>query len=432
MPGMHIIIIGAGAAGLYAAKLLSGKGKYITILEARDRIGGRIRTVKDPRFNLPVETGAEFVHGDLKLTAKLLKQAGLKHHAIAGGIWRSNNGQLQKQEDFIEGQEELLEKLKTLEEDMSVRDFLQGYFPGEKYKDLRSSVTKFVEGYDAADASRASCFALLQEVLGEEGEQLRVDGGYTQLVNYLHDECKKAGCTIYLSTVVRSIAWSAGQVTVTTNYNRTLTASKVIITVPIGVLQSPAGEEGHIAIKPLPPVIHECIHALGNTGVIKIILQFKDAFWKKAASRQTGKEQAIGFIFSDAVVPTWWTQLPNDNGMITGWLAGTASLQHQHKTDEELLKKALQSLAEIFSTGLPEIESNLLGWHVRNWIREPFTRGAYGYETVNSKNAKRILNTPLSNTVYFAGEALHEGPERGTVEAALSSAEFVSGIINNE
>jgi monoamine oxidase len=431
MSPTNILIIGAGAAGLYAAKLLSGKGNNITILEARDRTGGRILTIKDPRFNLPVEGGAEFVHGNLQVTARLLKEAGLKHHAIKGGIWRSKDGRLEEQEDFVEDQEELLARLKSLEEDMTVQDFLQTFFGDEKHEELRSSLTSFVEGYDAADVKRASCFALLQEMLGDDGNQHRVDGGYTQLVDHLHRECVNAGCSIYLSTVVSSVAWSAGQVIVTTDGNRTFTASKVIITVPIGVLQLPPGEEGHISIKPLPPVIHECIHALGNTGVIKTILQFKDAFWKTASQQQTGKKQDISFIFSDAAVPTWWTQLPNDNAMITGWLAGTASLRYQYKSDEEMLKLALQSLAEIFATDLSVIESKLLGWHVMNWIREPFTRGAYGYEAVDSKNAKRILNTPLSNTLYFAGEALHEGPERGTVEAALISAERIAEMINN-
>ena len=425
-----ILIIGAGAAGLYAAKLLSGKGHNITILEARDRAGGRIRTINDPKFNLPVEGGAEFVHGSLQLTIKLLKEAGLKYHAIKGGIWRSKDGRLEEQQDFIEDQEELLAKLKALEEDMSVHDFLQKFFGDAKHEELRSSLTKFVEGYDAADATRASCFALLQEMLGEEGEQLRVNGGYTQLVDHLYSECTKAGCSIYLSTVVSSVAWSPGQVIVTTNGNRTFTASKIIITAPIGVLQLPPGEEGHIAIKPLPPVIHECIHALGNTGVIKIILQFKDAFWKAVSQQQTGKKQDISFIFSDAVVPTWWTQLPNDNAMITGWLAGTASLRYQHKTDEEMLEIGLASLAEVFATDVSLIKSKLVASHVMNWTSEPFTRGAYSYEEVGSKNAKRILNTPLSSTIYFAGEALHEGPSRGTVEGALLSAERIAEMIS--
>lgn len=432
MEGTDFLVIGAGVAGLYSAKLLSEAGKRVIVLEARDRMGGRINTITDPKFELPVECGAEFVHGELDATYKLLKEAGLQHYAIDGELWRAQHGKLEKQEDFIEDQEELLTKLKALEHDMSVHDFLQQYFTGEKYTDLRKSLTSFVEGYDAADSTRASCFALLQELLGEEGEQSRVKGGYTQLVDYLAAECRKSGCEIHLSTVVSSVEWSPGKATITTTGGRSFSAPKVLITVPIGVLQSASGQEGHIAIKPLPPVIHECIHALGNTGVIKVILQFKEPFWKESSREQTGKTREISFVFSEAVVPTWWTQLPEDNGMITGWLAGRASLELKHEPDEAILDKALASLAEIFSTTNQELQSKLVAWHVCNWITDPFTRGAYAYETVDSQHAKRILNAPIANTIYFAGEAYHEGPERGTVEAALLSALRMGRLINED
>ena len=79
-----ILIIGAGVAGLFAARNLSAAGKKVIILEARDRPGGRIQTLYDPSFELPVEMGAEFVHGDLELTIQLLREAGLKHYAISG------------------------------------------------------------------------------------------------------------------------------------------------------------------------------------------------------------------------------------------------------------------------------------------------------------------------------------------------------------
>ncbi|HYC27447.1 MAG TPA: NAD(P)/FAD-dependent oxidoreductase, partial [Chitinophagaceae bacterium] len=304
---MDVLIIGAGAAGLYAATLLSRQGQRVTILEARDRTGGRIHTLQDPRFQLPVETGAEFVHGDLQLTKKLLKEAGIERYETDGKLFRSNNGQLEKQEDFVEDEDDLLKKLKSLEEDMSVKAFLEKYFTGAEHEDLRKSLTSFVEGYDAADAGQASCFALLQELLGESNRQYRVKGGYGQLVTWLENECRKFGCDIHLSTIVTGVTWRAGEVVITTAGNKTFTSPKAIITVPISILQL-----GHININPMPPAVHESIQSLGNTGVIKFILQFKETFWKKD----------LGFVFSSEVVPTWWTQLPEENSMITGWMAG--------------------------------------------------------------------------------------------------------------
>jgi monoamine oxidase len=427
---MHtdILIIGAGAAGLYAAMELSKKEKKVILLEARDRAGGRIHTLNDPSFELPVESGAEFVHGELELTTQLLRKAGIQHYPVTGDLWRAKGGELEKQEDFIEDQDKLIETLKSLEEDMTVKDFLDTYFSGEKYLDLRKSLTSFVEGYDAADASKASCFALLQEMLGEEGQNARVKGGYSKLVDFMVKECLDAGCVIELSSIVSSINWRKGEVTVTTENRRIFTASKAIITLPVSILQLQRGQEDHVDIDPLPAATREAIHAIGNTGVIKVILQFRQPFWKKHARTKNGKPGEISFVFGDTPIPTWWTQLPEDNGMITGWLAGTASLMMKDLKDEDILKEALRSLSEIFLMSIAGIESQLVAHHIRNWIKEPFTRGAYAYEKVTSKHARRVLNIPLEDTLYFAGEAIYEGPQRGTVEGALLSVkEIISG-----
>lgn len=414
-----VIVIGAGISGLYAALLLSRQGKKVSILEARDRTGGRIHTIHDPLFALPVEAGAEFVHGDLKLTKKLLCEAGAEYYAIKGNVWRwSEDNEFEQQEDFIKDQDELIKQLKGLEQDMSVKDFLDLYFTGDKYLELRESLTGFVQGYDAADVRNASSFALLEELLGEEGEQLRVKGGYIKLVDYLTDECKKLGCTIELSCIVSSISWGPNEVTITTADKQIHTAPKAIITLPVGVLQTPRGESGYVAIGPLPPVTTEAIHALGNTGVIKVILQFETAFWEEYIKK-------VGFLFSDTEIPTWWTQLPEENGMITGWIAGPEALKLKDEPDKIILQVAISSLAYIFDMEYDPLLFEMKSSHVHNWTTDPFTKGAYAYERVTSKHAKRVLSEPLDDTLYFAGEALHEGPERGTVEAALLSAEKV-------
>src|SRR5688500_14739440 len=100
MTTTDIIIIGAGATGLMAALELCRAGKKVMILEARDRAGGRIHTENDPAFDLPVELGAEFVHGDLELTIKLLREAGIEFYPARGKLWRSQHGRLEQQKDF--------------------------------------------------------------------------------------------------------------------------------------------------------------------------------------------------------------------------------------------------------------------------------------------------------------------------------------------
>src|SRR5262245_58456062 len=123
-----IIIIGAGVAGLLAAKKLSAAGHSITVLEANDRVGGRAHTIQPTGFNRPIEEGAEFVHGNLPITKQLLKEAGLQWQAVDGAFIRIKNGEWSEQEEFVEGWEELMQRMGALTTDMTLYDFLQQYF----------------------------------------------------------------------------------------------------------------------------------------------------------------------------------------------------------------------------------------------------------------------------------------------------------------
>lgn len=422
---MDIIIIGAGATGLLAARELAKAGKKVLILEARDRAGGRILTINDASFDLPVELGAEFIHGDLELTKSLLREADIDFYAIKGGYWNAENGILEESE-MLTGEKEVIKKLKSLERDMSVQEFLDTYFSDERHAELRETLTNFVQGYDAADVKHASSFSLLQELLADDtSDQYRISGGYMRLVEYLVNECQHEGCSFEYSAVVSGINWQDGTVTVTTDDNRTFTASKVIVTLPLSVLQSAPDAPAHVAINPLPPEKLNAINALGITGVIKVVLQFNNPFWKNSRNSKGDNVEEIGFVFTRADIPTWWTQLPEDNSMITGWLAGPVAFKLKDLPEEEILQKALQSLSHAFGMDIHTIQSQLKAHRIANWTAETYTLGAYGYERVESKQAKRILNAPSENTLYFAGEALNEGPDHGTVEGALRSAEFV-------
>src|SRR5260221_14528415 len=127
-----VIIIGAGACGLMAAHELSKAGKKVTVLEGRNRIGGRIHTFRDDSFLMPVEAGAEFIHGEFPLTTSLLKEAGINYYEVEGKMFSFRKGELYKTKDFIEDSRELEKKMNELEEDMSINDFLNTHFAEEK------------------------------------------------------------------------------------------------------------------------------------------------------------------------------------------------------------------------------------------------------------------------------------------------------------
>ena len=272
-----IIIIGAGASGLAAAYELSLVNKKVFVLEAKDRIGGRIHSVKDERFKQIIETGAEFIHGNLPITLQLLHKAGIKHHSAGGKIWQVEKGQVKKTKNFIEGWDRLIKQLHTLEKDMPIKNFLDQHFNGEKDNQLKESVLQFVQGYDAADATRASSFALREEWENEEGKQERVDNGYLELINFLAQETKKRGNEIYRSRVVKTIRWEKGYAVVITTNNERFISSKVLITISLGVWQA-AGELGCISFIPGLTEKKHPARKMGFGAVIKINFQFRTQF----------------------------------------------------------------------------------------------------------------------------------------------------------
>lgn len=421
MEKCQIIIIGAGAAGLMCARDLIRAGNNITVLEARNRLGGRIHTVTDGKFPLPVEAGAEFVHGNLTLTKQLLKEAGIDYYEMEGDLWRSEQGQFVEQDDFIENSDTVIKKLKELQTDISIASFLDTFFKGPKYAELRQTLTNYVEGYDAADTTRASAFALLQELLGEENQQYRIKGGYQKLADHLANSCRQLGCIFQLETIVKELHWQKGSVKVVDQNRKMYEATKIVITTPLGVLQSSPGSIGHIVFSPAISHVDRAIQSLGYGPVIKTVLNFDEPIWNLQNQSKPHRKSAPAFVFSDASIPTWWTQLPLRNGMITGWLAGPKAVPFLNEADGSILEIALDSLSQIFRIPSSTLASRLIGTQVHNWSSDEFTRGAYSYETVDSKHARRTISEGIENTVFFAGEAFHEGAESATVEAALAS-----------
>lgn len=416
-----VLIIGAGVSGLMAARVASKKGKKVIVLEARSRIGGRIATSSPKGFSKPLEEGAEFIHGELPITEALLKEAGLASFSMEGKTYQVEKGKLQESGEFIEGFPQLISELENLKEDMAFSDFLDKYFAGEQYKELRDSVIRYAQGYDASDIKRVSSIALREEWKNEsEAAPTRIKGGYKKLVDFLAEESKKLGCDIQLSSVAKVIRWKEGSVEISCEDGRTFLASKVLITVPLGVLQSEKDSKGHIEFQPEIPEAVKAFKSMGFGSVIKLFLEFKYRFWEK------DKAPDLGFLLSDAEVPTWWTQVPDEVPVLTGWIAGPESEKLSELSESEIIDKALHSLAYVFGMDVQILKEQLVSSKAANWNQDPFALGAYAYTTVEAKEALKAAMEPVKDTIYCAGEAFYMGSAMGTVEGALSSGRDIA------
>jgi len=434
MTKIDVIIIGAGASGLSAARELSRKGKKVMILEARDRIGGRVHSMKGEGFDVRIEGGAEFVHGNLPLTLQLLQEYGIVYHHVEGEIWNYKRGKFSKGYDVIQHQELLEEKLRDIEEDIPIEEFISTHFAGSQYVEMVEAIRGYIEGYDAGDTARASTLAFKDEWQQEQPwEQYHINGGYSMLMHALWQDCHEHGVKLFLSEVVKEIHWNASHVQVITDVKTSYEADQVLITIPLGVWQAPATAEAAIAFFPPLPKKIEAAYALGFGHVVKFVLEFKEAFWKsKSVQQATGVDlHKFFFLFSDEVVPTWWTQEPSSSPVLTGWLAGPAAMQYTGD-EQQMTHDALSSLSEVFKITMEQLKSELLAMKVFHWTNDPYALGAYSYSTLEAEKFMQQFMKPVGQRLFFAGEALDRGHGTGTVEAALGSGlEAAKEMINS-
>ena len=406
-----IIVIGAGACGLMAAKELSDKGKIVTLLEAKSNAGGRIHTLQPKAFLQPVETGAEFIHGKLPVTLQLLKGANITYTKAEGNMQRNSGGKWHENDEPVEGWDELTEKMDELKEDTTLALFLETYFGSEKHKDLRQQALQYAQGFDAVDPDKASVIALRDEWEHDEEVTYRVDGGYGRMIDYLQVYCEQKGCSFVFDSAVTNIEWKEGEVKIKTQANEIYEAEQAIIAVPVGVLQLEKVVKEYMRFTPALPQVEHAVKEIGYGNVIKVLLQFSSLFWQQ-------QKDAL-FFFSDQKIATWWTQSPSQYPMLTGWIAGKKTDEFKDVSEADLLQLSLQSLATIFNKSEAEMKRLLTASHIVNWENDAFAKGAYSYSMIGSEEAKKILNEPIAHTLFFAGEALYSGKSGGTVEAAL-------------
>ena len=426
-----VIVIGAGVAGLAAADVLVAEGRQVLILEGRGRIGGRIETMHDPAWNVPIERGAEFIHGKPRETWEIVRAGACCLYDLKDEHWIFEKGRLTKREDFFGEIEKVLGVVgKVRGADMTFAEAVKK-FGGRFSPEAKRMATMFVEGFDAADAGVVSSQWLkaAQEASDEiDGDRLfRVQSGYDRIVQFLRTGLEDARHQLELNTLVRRIEWNKEGATVhAANVHGDVLAyrvRRVLITVPVGVLQLQDHEEGHIGFGPeLPAKKREAIAGIRMGPVVKVLLRFREAFWEE-------KLPDLNFFHAAGeAFPTWWTTLPLRSSVLTAWSGGPAAAALSGKTENAILDEAVAGLSKLLKVPRRRVGELLMASHVCNWQTEALSRGAYSYAAVGGAGAPAELAKPVDGVLFFAGEAAHEGMS-GTVAGAIASGRRAAGQI---
>lgn len=401
--GKSVVIIGGGIAGLSAANELLRHGCIVTLLEAKDRFGGRIHTLRNGES--PIELGAEFVHGKSKPLLRAIREAGLSTHEVTGENKLLENGKFRRL-DIWDKVDEIMHRIDPRKPDCSFREFIEKQKIPPRTRRLMSA---FVEGFDAAYTERISAHALLRSEISAgkmEGDwQGRVNEGYCSLVQFFENEIRSRGGTLVKEALARRIHWKAGSVEVTVHRagdEEMFPSEAALFTLPIGIWRA-----REVLFEPDLPDKQEAAEAMQFGNVIKVTLVFRKQWWSD-----------FGFIQAlDEAIPVWWTDPRGP--VLTGWVGGPKADAISAQSPAQLETLALTILKKIF--GKASLRKQLTSSHSYNWAEDPHVRGAYSYIPVNGLDLPKTLGQPVKDTLFFAGEATARDGQMGTVFGALES-----------
>jgi monoamine oxidase len=420
-----VIVIGAGAAGLAAAAALGRSGRSVLVLEARDRIGGRIWTRLDPAFAAPVELGAEFIHGDSPETRALLQQTGAPALDTSGEHLSLIDGRLQQRTESLLGQVRAAFAAADVlaQPDASLEDFLASPAGRALPEPARAMARAFVSGFDAADPRLVSLHSVAEEWRSGgmlDSPQSRPLGGYHTALLALFGGLDSRRVRVQLQTVVTAVRWSDLAVQIEglwLGQPYRVMARKAIVTVPLDVLKAPAGAPGAISFAPPLEAKQGALTRLLSGPVLKVVLHYRHAFWEELDG---GRYADASFFHAPGKpFPTFWTALPLRAPLLNAWVGGPAAARLCELPDEEIIRHALDGVSEVFCGGASAPEPQAA--YVHNWARDPYARGAYSYVGVGGGDAREVLATPLAGTLFFAGEATDTTGDAATVTGALRS-----------
>ncbi|MFJ9554515.1 flavin monoamine oxidase family protein [Nocardiopsis sp. NPDC101807] len=414
----HTIVVGAGMAGLAAADRLAREGERVTVLEGRDRTGGRIHSVRGWGGSTTLDVGASWMRGEENNPlADLVNEIGLRTAVFNRSTETAYDPKGRRL--LFDRHRRNMEDVHLLQEHMywgtvgaNPRESMEEGIKQALYdanlvraraRDADEIVHRIAESDHGADAEEIA-FSAVAARHEFSGDDVVFPDGMAQITDHL-----ARGLDVRLEHAVLSVGHGGDGARVrvdTPEGEETLTADRVLVTVPLGVLKA-----GQVEFDPpLSEEKRDAVERLGNGSLEKLFLRFDEVFWGDAeVIVHLGAEEGTWFHWYAGQRVLGAPVLVSRNG-------GNAARFLEGKEDGEVVEHAMATLRGMFRKA-PDPVDHL----VTHWGDDPFARGAFSYTAVGSGDADRVaLGNPVGDSLFFAGEAT-EIEHTATVHGALLS-----------
>ncbi len=441
-----VVVIGAGAAGLAAARQLTDAGRRVVVLEARDRIGGRILTHRAPGLATPIELGPEFVHGTPRELWDVIERAPLvavdaadEQVALAGASSPPESSDDQAPTAGVERDDAMQSVLGALDDwardparpDQSFAALLDERFGAPRWARARAESRSYVEGFHAAVSERASVRALARAEASASADEpaFRLVDGYARVGEWLATGAG-APLDVRLRAVVRRVRWSTAgaHVDATTPEGDPMTveARACVVAIPISLLAASleTSADRLVAFDPPLDAKRTAIGDIEMGHVVRIVLRFRSRFWERGvpAVPHGYDPTTLGFFYAPgAPIPVWWTQRALRTPLLVAWSGGGRARALLAESTDRRVDIAVASLADTFGIAERAVRDELVSAHQHDWSADPFALGAYSFVRVGGADAPAQLATPLDRVLFFAGEHTVDDGHWGTVHGAMRS-----------
>lgn len=394
-----VLVIGGGVSGLAAAEALTHKECQVTLLEASDRLGGRVWTQFPKDQSYPVELGAEFVHGKALTTHKYLE----KIKPLKQRFCYFEDAKFSDMDNFSKILDKGFNLLDESEPDFAVSEVLARVSSDPKEA---KSFAAFVEGFFAADPERLSKISIAASKGSDFTSNSQIAQGYVKLIEALKRSINAAFYTEFLCTPIEKIEWKENYVKATSQ-GKSWEAESAVIALPIECLK-------RLEFNPEIKDTKEAALFIDGGAVIKPVVTFSEPLW------ELGPEDHQQIVSPSLNFTTRWVWKEAPKFQLTSWAGENRAQSMINEPDDVLLDLVLQDVSALTGRNPASLKKLVEGMYFHNWITSPYSLGAYSYVKVGGKNARTQLRTPIKNTLFFAGEATAIDGSDGTVEGALN------------